>query len=83
MRVLPKGSKNGICRNMRKCLIFWVVPLYVKGEANTELCRYLAKLFAIPFRAVSVCSGLKSRKKKIELIGITEEKVWSVLNLLK
>ena len=56
-------------------LKFLVSASPIEGKANDELCRYLAKLFAIFPRTVSVSSGLASRKKRIGLIGMTEEKV--------
>ena len=83
VHVQPKASKTEFVGIHGDDLKFRVTASPIKRAANTELCRYLAKLFAIPAQAVSICSGLASRKKKIELIGMTEEKVRRVLNLLK
>ena len=82
VHVQPNASKTEFVGLHGGVLKFRLAVSPMEGKANTELCRYLAKLFAISPNTVSVCSGSASRKKRIELIGMTEEKVRSVLNLL-
>ncbi len=81
--VQPKASKTEFAGIHGDALKFRVAAPPVEGEANAALCRHVAKLFSIPQRAVSVCSGQTSRKKQIELIGVTEDEVRSTLNLPK
>ena len=39
-----------------------------KGKANTELIKKLAKHFNVPSSHVSIISGLKGRRKVVEII---------------
>ena len=39
-----------------------------KGKANTELIKKLAKHFNVPSSHVSIISGLKDRRKVVEII---------------
>ncbi len=39
-----------------------------KGKANTELIKKLAKNFNVPSSHVSIISGLKGRRKVVEII---------------
>ena len=83
VHVQPNASKTEFVWLHGGALKFLLASSPIEGKANTELCRYLAKLFAISPNTVSVFSGSANRKKRIEFIGMTEGKVWSVLNLLK
>jgi uncharacterized protein (TIGR00251 family) len=51
----------------------------VDGEANEELIRFLAKLFDVPRRQVSILSGLTSKNKLIRVEGITGEEGEKIL----
>ncbi len=81
--VQPKASKTEFVGMHGDALKFRVAAPPVEGEANATLCRHVAKLFSIPQRAVSVSSGQASRKKRIELIGVTEDEVRNILGLSK
>ena len=39
-----------------------------KGKANTELIKKLAKHFNVPSSHVSIISGLKGRRKVVEIV---------------
>jgi uncharacterized protein (TIGR00251 family) len=39
-----------------------------KGKANTELIKKLAKYFNVPSSHVSIISGLKGRRKVVEIV---------------
>lgn len=43
-----------------------------EGKANKALCEYLAKLFAVPKRQVTLISGDTSRIKRIKIEGVEE-----------
>lgn len=78
--VQPKASKTEFVGLYGDALRFRVAAPPVEGEANAALCRYLAKVFALPQRSVAVYAGQASRKKRIELIGINEDEVRKKLN---
>ena len=81
--VQPKASKTEFVGIHGDALKFRVAAPPVGGEANSALCRHVAKLFSIPQRGMSICSGQTSRKKRIELIGVTEDEVRNILGLSK
>ena len=81
-----ESTSNGVILTVHvqpKALKFRVAAPPVEGEANATLCHHVAKLFSIPQRGVSVSSGQASRKKRIELIGVTEDEVRNILGLSK
>lgn len=47
----------------------------VDGAANDALRRALADFFELPRQRVSIVSGEKSRRKRVELSGMTPEQV--------
>lgn len=83
VHVQPKASKTEFVGMHGDALKFRVAAPPLEGEANAALCRHVAKLFSIPQRGVSVSSGQASRKKRIELIGVTEDEVRNILGLSK
>lgn len=81
--VQPKASKTEFVGMHGDALKFRVAAPPVEGEANTELCRHLAKLFSLPQRGVSISSGQASRNKRIQLIGVTEDELRTTFKLPK
>ncbi|MES2306222.1 MAG: DUF167 domain-containing protein [Gemmatimonadota bacterium] len=53
----------------------------VDGKANEALLRFLAELFGIPLRQVTLVRGMASRTKVIDLVGVTPEMATRVLCL--
>jgi hypothetical protein len=41
------------------------------GEANRELLRFLAQVFEVPSRSISLVSGEKSPQKRVEVAGMS------------
>jgi uncharacterized protein (TIGR00251 family) len=48
----------------------------VEGKANQALVEFLADYFQVPRRNVSIASGLKSRRKRVVIEGVTKETAW-------
>lgn len=46
-----------------------------KGKANAEVEELLAEYFGLPARQVHVVSGQTSRKKRVQVLGVTAEVV--------
>ncbi len=60
----------------------WVVRLAApphEGQANAVLLAFLAKLFAVPKRAVLLLSGHTAPFKKVEISGLSDEAGAAVL----
>jgi uncharacterized protein YggU (UPF0235/DUF167 family) len=53
----------------------------VDGEANEELIHFLAKLFDVPRRQVSILSGQTSKNKLIRIEGLTAVEGEKVLQI--
>lgn len=47
----------------------------VEGEANAELVSFLAKRLGVPKAAVRVVGGERSRRKLIDVEGVTADEV--------
>jgi len=60
----------------------WTVRLAAPpqdGQANAELLRFLAELFGVPKRSVTLLSGHTAPFKKVELAGVSEADGQAVL----
>jgi len=53
----------------------------VKGKANREIARWLAKKLRIPSSNVQLVAGVRSNVKVIEIAGITEFEVAEILGI--
>lgn len=65
LHIQPKASKTKIVGLYDGCLKIAVKAPPVEGKANQELVRFLASLFKIATRDVTVKSGTLSRRKQI------------------
>lgn len=45
----------------------------VEGQANAELCRFLAATLELPRGADSLVSGARSRQKRVKIQGLSRE----------
>jgi len=70
VRVIPRAAKSGLAGIRGDA---WLVRLHappVDGAANDELIAILAQALAVPERAVSIASGVRSRQKSVRVSGI-------------
>ena len=51
----------------------------VDGAANAELIEVLSDVLDVPKRAVSIVSGERSRQKRVQIEGLTDQLVASKL----
>jgi uncharacterized protein YggU (UPF0235/DUF167 family) len=51
----------------------------VEDRANLALCEFLAGVLKTPKAAVRILSGERSRVKRVEILGVTEEQVHALL----
>lgn len=52
----------------------------VDGEANEALIAFLAKLFGVPKRSVTLTSGATGKQKRFEIAGVTIEQAETTLS---
>ena len=73
--VVPRSSRTRImgCQDQRLKIQLKAVP--VKGQANVELQRFLAKEIGISKAQIQVLSGETGRRKTLRLSGVSKAKV--------
>ncbi|MEP7340108.1 MAG: DUF167 domain-containing protein [Acidobacteriota bacterium] len=78
-RVQPRASRSEVAGELDGALKVRLAAPPVDGEANEELIRFLAKLFDVPRRQVSLLSGLTSKNKLIRVEGVTADEGGRIL----
>jgi uncharacterized protein len=79
VRVQPRASKSGVAGELDGVLKIRLTAPPVEGEANEELIRLLAKLFAAPRQRISILSGQTSKNKAVSVSGISVDEAARVL----
>jgi uncharacterized protein len=75
IRVQPRSTVTEITGIHGAALKIRLTAAPVDGAANDALVRYLAETFDIPRRSITIVSGAGARTKIVELVGVTEERV--------
>lgn len=73
VKVVPGASRSGIVGWLGEDLKVRIQAPATDGKTNEALCGFLASTFNLPARAVRITSGFSSRKKMVELDGLTAE----------
>ncbi len=81
VRVRPRASRDEIAGVMDGALKVRLRAPALEDRANMALCEYLARLLKTPKSAVRILSGDRSRIKRIEIHGVTEQQVLALLTL--
>lgn len=68
--VQPKSSSNRITGIHGDAVKVCIAAPPVEGRANSEIIKFLAKIFHLPKTAVSIKSGHQSRTKRFLLAGL-------------
>jgi uncharacterized protein len=79
IRVQPRASSNAVVGVHGDALKVRLTAPPVEGAANEALIELLKSTFGIPARAITIVSGATSRAKVVELEGVTEDRVRSVV----
>lgn len=79
--IQPRASKTSIIGLHAGALKISLAAPPVDGEANAELCKFLAKKLNIAKSAVSISSGDSSRRKTVQIIGADVVAVIEKLNI--
>jgi uncharacterized protein (TIGR00251 family) len=70
VKVIPKSPANQFAGRMADGA--WKVRVAAapeKGRANAELCRFLAREFAVPQKHVTLVAGETSHHKTLRIVG--------------
>jgi uncharacterized protein len=79
VRVKPRASQDEIAGVMNGALKVRLRAPALEDRANESLCEYLAELLKTPKAAVRILSGHHSRRKRVEVRGVTEVQVLALV----
>jgi len=75
IKAVPNAPKSAVVGWLGDALKVKVHAPPVEGKANQVLCEFLADQLDLPKRAVHLLQGDTSRKKVVEIDGLTREQV--------
>lgn len=79
--IQPQASKNEVIGEHNGELKIKIKAPPIEGKANTEVIAFMAKLFGVAKREVTLIRGEQSRHKTVEIQGIDRETAQKILNL--
>ena len=79
VRVQPRASRDEIAGVFNGALKVRLQAPALADRANVALCEYLARLLKTPKAAVRILSGERSRTKRLEIRGVTQQQVLALL----
>jgi uncharacterized protein (TIGR00251 family) len=79
VRVQPRASKDEIVGEMDGALKVRLQAPALEDRANEALCEHLARLLKTPKGAVRILSGERSRRKRVEIRGVTKRQVLELM----
>ena len=79
MRVQPRASKDEVAGVMGGALKVRLRAPALEDRANEALCEYLSEVLKTPKAAVRILSGHRSRRKRVEVRGVTERQVLALV----
>ena len=79
VRAQPRATKNAVVGEVEGALKLKLAAPPVDGAANEELIRFLAQLFAVPRRTISILSGATAKTKIIRIHGLTSKQFETTL----
>ena len=79
VRVQPRSSKDEIAGVINGALKIRLQAPAVENRANEALVEFLAHLLKTPKSAVRILAGDRSRRKRIEIRGVTKQQVLGLL----
>src|SRR6202166_96772 len=79
VRVQPRATKDEIAGVMDGALKVRLQAPALEDRANDALCEFLAHLLKTPKSAVRILSGHRSRGKRVEIRGVTQQQVLALV----
>ncbi len=73
VHVIPRAKATALSGTRDGALLIRLAAPPVDDKANHELITLLAGTLGVPARAVRVVSGDRSRRKTLEILGVTED----------
>jgi uncharacterized protein (TIGR00251 family) len=82
VRVIPNSKRNEVVSRVGSILRVKIAAPTVEGEANEELCEFLADFFDVKRSMIFLRKGERGREKTIEITGRSEEELDEVLDTI-
>jgi uncharacterized protein (TIGR00251 family) len=79
VRVQPRARKTEIAGVLDGSLRVRLQAPALEDRANEALCEFLAHLLKTPKSAVRILSGHRSRSKRVEIRGVTQQQVLALV----
>ncbi|PYU71150.1 MAG: hypothetical protein DMG49_09915 [Acidobacteria bacterium] len=79
VRVQPRANKDEISGEIAGALKVRLRAPAVEDRANGALVEFLAQLLKTPRSAVRILGGERSRTKRIEIRGVTQQQILALL----
>ena len=80
VRVQPRASTDEIAGLHEGALKVRLRAPALEDRANEALCEFLAQILKTPKSAVRILSGHRSRNKRVEIRGVTEQQIHALLS---
>jgi uncharacterized protein len=81
VKVIARASQSGIAGIRDGAFLVRLNSAPVDGAANAELVDVMASALGVPKRAITITSGETSRRKTLQISGITAAAVLTKLNV--
>jgi uncharacterized protein len=81
IRLTPRAGRDQLGPERDGVLLVRVTAPPVDGQANTALCKLLAKAAGVPASSVTVARGHAAREKLVRVAGIDEDELRRRLGL--
>ncbi len=75
VRVVPRAGRSGIAGTREGALLVRLNAAPVDGAANAELIEVIADAMGVPKRSISITAGEKSRRKTVQVSGLSLDEV--------
>ena len=79
VHVQPRARRSEVAGRHGDAIKVRLAAPPVDGAANDELVRFLAEALGVPRRAVHLTAGLTSRRKTVEIEGLSGEAAAALL----
>ena len=81
IKAVPNARRSEVVGWLGEALKVRLAAPPVDGQANAELCRFLAATLELPRGAVSLATGAGGRLKRVRITGLTRAEVGTRLDL--
>jgi uncharacterized protein len=81
VKVIARASKSGVAGIRDGAVLVRLNAAPVDGAANAELVDVIAAALGVPKRAITIASGSASRRKTIQVAGMTAAAIITRLSL--